>query len=109
MVRVRTSLSKKGHEYFTFLSAEGCAHLKAYLEFRARNGESIKGDSPIIVPKARTNDFIRTINIGDTIRKLIRKAEFPWRPYVLRSYFATHLMIAESKVKLLSRREILKA
>ncbi|NIM44298.1 MAG: site-specific integrase, partial [Nitrososphaeria archaeon] len=31
------------------------------------------------------------------IRVAIRKAGFPWRPYVLRSYFDTQLMLAESK------------
>jgi len=31
------------------------------------------------------------------IRGAIRKAGFPWRPYVLRSYFDTQLMLAESK------------
>jgi hypothetical protein len=37
------------------------------------------------------------VNIGDIIRGAIRKAGFPWRPYVLRSYFDTQLMLAESK------------
>ncbi|MFN3653759.1 MAG: hypothetical protein ACK4TO_00335 [Candidatus Nitrosotenuis sp.] len=30
----------------------------------------------------------------------IRKAGFPWRPYVLRSFFDTQLMIAESRGKI---------
>jgi hypothetical protein len=41
--------------------------------------------------------FIKTVNIGDIIRGAIRKAGFPWRPYVLRAYFDTQLMLAESK------------
>jgi len=41
--------------------------------------------------------FIRTANIGDAARESIRSAGYPWRPYVLRSYFATQLMLAESK------------
>jgi hypothetical protein len=41
--------------------------------------------------------FIRATNVGDVIRSAIRKAGFEWRPYVLRSYFDTQLMLAESK------------
>ena len=32
MVVVRPELSKAGHQYFTFLSEEGCEYLKDYLE-----------------------------------------------------------------------------
>jgi hypothetical protein len=39
---------------------------------------------------------IRTTNISDFIRKAIRDAGFTWRPYVLRRYFDTRLMMAES-------------
>jgi hypothetical protein len=39
---------------------------------------------------------IRTTNIGDLIRKYILDAGFKWRPYVLRRYFDTRLMMAES-------------
>lgn len=41
--------------------------------------------------------FIRTSNVGDAVRLCIRKAGFPWRPYVLRCYFDTQMMLAESK------------
>jgi hypothetical protein len=41
--------------------------------------------------------FIRAGNIGDLARGAIRTAGFQWRPYVLRSYFDTQLMLAESK------------
>lgn len=37
------------------------------------------------------------MNVGDIIRGPLRSAGFQWRPYVLRSYFDTQLMIAESK------------
>jgi len=97
MVVVRKELSKAGHQYFTFLSEEGCEYLKDYLEERTREGENIIVDSPIVTPKMRIKPFIKTVNIGDIIRGAIRKAGFPWRPYVLRSYFDTQLMLAESK------------
>jgi hypothetical protein len=97
LVIVRKELSKAGHQYFTFLSEEGCEYLKDYLEERIREGEDLASASPIITPKQRKKPFIRTINIGDIIRGAIRQAGFRWRPYVLRSYFDTQLMLAESK------------
>jgi len=97
MVIVRRELSKAGHQYFTFLSEEGCEYLKDYLEERRREGETVTLDSPIVTPKLRMKPFIRAVNVGDTIRGAIRSAGFPWRPYVLRSYFGTQLMLAESK------------
>lgn len=94
---VRKELSKAGHQYFTFLSEEGCEYLKDFLEERLRLGERLGPESPIITPKVASKPFIRATNIGDIIRGAIRKAGFPWRPYVLRSYFDTQLMLAESK------------
>ena len=97
MVVVRPELSKGGHQYFTFLSEEGCEYLKDYLEERMLEGEELTADSPIIRPKVAKKPFIRSVNIGDMIREAIRKAGFNWRPYVLRAYFDTQLMLAESK------------
>jgi len=97
MVVIRRELSKAGHQYFTFLSEEGCEYLKDYLEERIRKGEKLTANSPIITPKVKVKPFIRTANIGDAIREAIRKAGFKWRPYVLRAYFDTQLMLAESK------------
>jgi len=94
---VRKELSKAGHKYFTFLSEEGCEYLKDYLEERMREGEQLSPDSPLITPKRKMKPFIRAVNVGDIIRGAIRKAGFQWRPYVLRSYFDTQLMLAESK------------
>lgn len=97
IVFVRKELSKAGHQYFTFLSEEGCGYLKDYLEERLREGEHLIPASPIITPKQKMKPFIRTTNIGDVIRGAMRQAGLPWRPYVLRSYFDTQLMLAESK------------
>lgn len=97
IVTVRRELSKTRHQYFTFLTEEGCEYLKDYLEDRIREGETITSESSIITPKLRMKPFIRAVNIGDNIRGAIRGAGFPWRPYVLRSYFDTQLMLAESK------------
>jgi len=97
LVVVRKELSKAGHQYFSFLTEEGCGYLKDYLEARMRDGEKLDKNSPIVTPKQRMKPFIRSTNVGDVIRAGIRKAGFPWRPYVLRSYFDTEMMLAESK------------
>jgi hypothetical protein len=98
MVLVRKSLSKTKRQYFTFLPEEGCDYLRQQLELRIRQGEKLTPDSPVITP-TRSNlrgDHIRSTNVGDLMRKAIRKAGFQWRPYVLRRYFDTRLMLAES-------------
>ena len=97
LVIVRPELSKARHQYFTFLSEEGCQYLKDYLEERILSGERLTLNSSIIRPKVADKPFIRTVNIGDMIRNAIRRAGFNWRPYVLRAYFDTQLMLAESK------------
>ncbi len=96
-VVVRHELSKAGHTYFSFLSEEGCEYVKEYLEERLRNGEKLKEDSPILTPKTARKPFISTTKVSHAIRGAIRSAGFQWRPYVLRSYFDTQLMLAESK------------
>jgi hypothetical protein len=48
MIVVRSTLSKAKHKYFTFLSAEGCAYLREFLEERIRAGESLLPSSPLI-------------------------------------------------------------
>jgi integrase len=97
LIVVRKELSKAGHQYLTFLSEEGVENLKDYLEERLRDGETISQDSAVITPKLKMKPFIRAGNIGDLVRDAIRRAGFRWRPYVLRSYFDTQLMLAESK------------
>lgn len=101
MIKVRPELSKAGHQYFTFLSEEGCGYLADYLKERMGNGEKLTLESPIITPKARIKRFISTTNISDIVRRGLRTAGFEWRPYVLRSYFDTQLMLAESKGRVL--------
>ena len=97
-LNVRASLSKMGNRFVTFLCEEGCDYLKQYLEWRIRRGEKLTGKSPILTPLKSTlvGEHIRTTNIGDMIRTPIRAAGFNWRPYVLRRYFDTRLMMAES-------------
>ena len=101
MIIVRPELSKARKQYMTFLGNEGCFYMAAYLEQRMAEGEKLSMDSPLITPSkfALRNEtsHIRTINIGDIVRQAIRASGFKGRPYVLRSYFDTQLMLAESK------------
>jgi integrase len=97
MIIVRRELSKAKHQYFTFLSQEGCNYLKDYLEARIRESERLFPDSAIITPKQKMKPFIRSSNVGDAVRACIRKAGYSFRPYTLRCYFDTQLMLAESK------------
>lgn len=97
LIKVREELSKTGNQYFTFLGPEGCQYLKAYLESRIQHGQKLDKDSPLIVPVRQKPHFIRTINISDVVRSPMRLAGNNNRPYVLRSYFATQCMQAESK------------
>ncbi|MFZ0831307.1 MAG: site-specific integrase, partial [Thermoplasmata archaeon] len=99
VLRVRPELSKNANGYTSFLSEEGCDYLKQYLEERLRAGEKLGPGTDLIHPDRARKRFIRTLNIGDAIRTAIRGAGFDWRPYVLRHYFDTQLLTAESKGK----------
>lgn len=100
MVVVRAELSKSQNQYFTFLGEEGTSYLKDYLEERILNGDELLLESPIITPKQGMKPFIRTVNVGDIVRSAIRKSSFRWRPYMLRAYFDTQLLLAENNGKI---------
>ncbi len=107
IVVVRPELSKARHRYFSFLPQEGCDYLAAYLQMRIAAGERLDPDAAIVSvdARARTNGLrgdrgpgapISTKNVTGDVRDAIRKAGFAWRPYVLRAYFDTRLLLAES-------------
>jgi len=103
MVVVRSTLSKARHKYFTFLSSEGCTYLKEYLESRIRAGEDLTPETPLLGherPRASTRRFLLTRKITHMIRQSMRRAGVYKRPYVLRAYAETQLIIAESKGKI---------
>lgn len=99
MIVIRPELSKARNKYFTFLSDEGCSYVRDYLEQRLSNGERLEAGSALVTPNVKVKEFIRTTNVCDGIRRAIRTASFQWRPYVLRGYFDTQLLMAESKGK----------
>lgn len=96
MVVVRNVLSEAGHQYLSFYPEEGCMYPKEYLEWRMRRGlEKLTQDSSVITPEHEDiGSFMTPTNVSDSIRVPIGSAGFKLRPYVLRRYFDTRLMIA---------------
>ena len=103
MVTVRATLSKTRCKYYTFLGEEGCTYLREYLEERIRNGEVPTPEIPLIGyerSKRSGDEFLSTRKITHYIRTAMRDAGVRKRPYVLRAYAETQLIIAESKGKI---------
>jgi hypothetical protein len=107
-VVVRKTLSKTNHEYFTFMTDLGSKRLLAYFNDRLVSGEELTSESPVIAPFARYvrnrgenkgRRFVETITVRHDIHKAMRP-RFLWRPYVLRAFFDTQLLIAESRGKI---------
>jgi site-specific recombinase XerD len=97
---VRRVLSKARHPYFTFLSSEAITYLQEYLAERTKSGEKLAPQSPILAfdPRGvRKNKFLRTTLVTRDIKEAITRAGFKWRPYVLRAYCDTNMIVAESK------------
>ncbi len=108
MIVVRRTLSKARHQYFTFLTGSATGQITAYLNDRIAHGESLHDDSPVISPdhlhrtsrgKNSSKDFLPTARVSKLVRQTFRP-RFSWRPYVLRAYFDTQLLIAEAKGKM---------
>jgi len=107
MVVVRPELSKARHRYFNFLGLEGCEHLKAYLEKRLASGEHLEPGSAVTTYKegyfetgyrgetSRDSMHITTKTLTKETRDAMRP-RYKWRPYVLRAYFDTQLLVAEN-------------
>lgn len=109
LVRVRAPISKLGHEYLTFLNAQGCEYVKQYLELRMMLGERLTPDSAVLTQKyaiqeqerpnfrdrvsKKRGDLITVENVRDLIRSAIREAGFRWRPYILRRYFDHNMLL----------------
>jgi hypothetical protein len=100
---VRKSLSKARHQYFTFVPQQTITYIQEYLEERVKQGERLGKDSPLLGfdPRGiKKNKFLRTTLVTRDIREAILRAGFNWRPYVLRAYCDTNMILAESKGKI---------
>lgn len=99
---VRKTLSKARHEYFSYMTKLEQQWFLAYLNDRMLRGESLNPKSPAIHPltespyaqKQREGRFMMTAMIERDVRQAMRP-KYNWRPYVLRSYYRTQLMICE--------------
>ena len=107
-ITVRRELSKAGHQYFTFSTRFATNQILTYLNDRMKHGEALNEHSPVISPndhrktstwRRSKKAFLPTQRISDKIRQILRP-DFTWRPYVLRAYFDTQLLIAESQGKI---------
>ena len=107
MVIVRPQLSKIRKKYFTFLTEEGCKYVLGYLRERMSRGEVLRPGSPLVTVAfgyhlkgwrkldERGNGFVATTALGAIIRPVIWSV-LRTRPYALRAYFDSQLLIAES-------------
>jgi hypothetical protein len=104
MLIVRQELSKAGHQYFTFITKEGCEFLSHYLVERIRAGELLTPSSPLIAPdvtKGAIRPYATPWRVGRLVRKRLRQFDIKARPYDLRTRFDTQLMLAESHGRML--------
>ena len=107
-VIVRKELSKTNNQYMTFATKSAMGHIVAYLNDRLAWGKSLHGDSPVIAPDhiyktGRGRNSAKAFLPTQRIRKLVQdtfRPRFQWRPYILRAYFDTQLLIAESRGKI---------
>jgi len=97
---VRAALSKGRQPYFTFVGNEAITYVQEHLQERVKSGEKLTSHSALLAfdPRGvRKNQFLRTNLVTRDIKEAIVKAGFSWRPYVLRAYCDTGMIIAESK------------
>ncbi len=100
-VLVPPKLSKIRRAELKFLPSEGCRYLKAYLEWRAANGEDLGPDSPVVrSDRYTTRRFLETKRISGIVRSALRAIGLPNRPYDLRNTFIAGLEAAEHDGKI---------
>lgn len=116
VIRVPASLSKTRVDYTTFGTAQLASALLAYLGQRRDRGEKLLGSSPVVAPAetrgvARKSQeaseygdgFLTTKAVVEEIRAALQATTpegVTWRPYVLRAYCSTRLMLAEGSGKI---------
>ena len=114
VITVSSDNSKTGTSYTTFGTAQLAQSCVAYLTQRRDGGERLTVKSPVIA-RALSDDlrgaaaasaettktrFMVTHAITDGIAKVLHASQpegVTWRPYVLRSYCSTRLLLAEGQ------------
>jgi hypothetical protein len=102
IVVVRKELSKAGHQYLTMMPEQSCDLVKLHLENRMRDGEKLAPESPLIQSR-KTREFLTTDEISEELKRWLERAGIRFRPYILRVYCDTQLLIAEGKLGVLHR------
>lgn len=115
LIRVPGPLSKNRRAYVTFGTQELANTLVAYLKERlsrprSRKGtsvapETLSGESPLVAVRDTETEtgFVTVKAVTAELRNAIEKvvpSDTGWRPYVLRSYASTQLLLAESNGKI---------
>ncbi|NNN17133.1 MAG: hypothetical protein HKL79_02050, partial [Thermoplasmata archaeon] len=116
VIRVAAELSKTRRQYITFGTEQLATALVAYLNSRRENGEKLNEHSPVVVPgtlrgiavrsrrEARFGrGFIAMKNVVKEVQDVLHSSApegVRWRPYVLRSYCSTRLLLAEGQGKI---------
>ncbi len=110
VIRVPAHLSKTSVSYTTFGTEELGRSICAYLAERRNEGEKLTRGSPLVAHSSDVRGiaakslsitrsaFMTTGAIMGLIREALEKCTpdgVTWRPYVLRSYCSTRLMLAE--------------
>jgi integrase len=119
IVRIPAELSKTGVAYVSMGSKESAETISAYLAQRREGGEELTSESPV-VPGAGEADlrgaakrrlraaqfrrgFLATSNVTAELGRVLHAAAGKGerlRPYSLRGYFSTRLMLAEGAGKI---------
>jgi hypothetical protein len=105
VVQVPSRLSKNSFGYITFGTPEAADAILSYLGERQAAGERLGPTSPLVGLTALgarntegkgTGSFVTTNSVVHAIRKAIQSVRpegVRWRPYVLRSYCSTQLLV----------------
>lgn len=85
----------------TFLGPEGCEFVQLYLTERIRSGESLGSNTPLLTKSKfalRSEEpFLTRTKVSELIRRAIRTAGYDNRPYDLRPYFASRMLMAQDE------------
>ena len=96
-VTVREELSKTKKPYFTFIGAEACQYVAAYVRERHEAGEKITPETPLFKPRKQIRGAMATNSISAIVRKPMRASGMHNNPpYIWRSYHSNRTLLAEA-------------
>lgn len=111
VIRVPANLSKTRVSYVTFGTAQLATAFLSYLDERVQRGEKLRPDSPVVAASPvrgiallsreraqLSKGFLTTKVVTEEIRTVLHACApegVRWRPYVLRAYCSTRLLMAE--------------